>query len=51
LPGRFTGPETEKILVPGLFSVPHWWNHGAPFFTIDGTFISVSTLFTMVGQA
>ena len=49
--GLFTGPDTEKSLVPGLFSVPHWRYHSAPFSTMQGTAQMVSTLLTTVGQA
>ena len=49
-PGRFTWPLTQKILVPGLFSVPHCRYHSPPFAMMCGTAQSVSTLFTVVGM-
>jgi len=51
LPGRFTGPETLNTFVPALFSVPHCRYQAAPFLRMGGTHMSVSVLFTTVGQA
>ena len=50
MPGRFTWPLTQKSLVPGLFSVPHWRYQSPPFFTMWGTAERVSTLLTVEGM-
>ena len=49
-PGRFTWPLTQYSFGPPFFSGPSPANHSAPFFRISGTFDSVSTLLTAVGQ-
>ena len=43
-------PETPKIVVPGLFSVPKPRNQSTPLATMWGTWEKVSTLFTVVGM-
>jgi len=47
--GRTTRPETEYIRVPPWLLVPSPANHAAPRLMMCGTWLSVSTLFTIVG--
>src|SRR5438128_895967 len=47
--GRTTRPETEYIRVPPWVLVPSPANHAAPRLMMCGTWLSVSTLFTIVG--
>src|SRR4051812_44618763 len=49
-PGRRTWPLTQYSFGPPFFSGPSWANHSGPLSTMSGTFASVSTLFTAVGQ-
>ena len=49
-PEFLTFPTREKILVPGLFSVPIERNRPGPSRTMRGTLAQVSTLFRTVGQ-
>jgi hypothetical protein len=51
LPGFITWPETEKIFVPGDFSVPSAAYQSGPFSMIGGIAASVSTLLISVGEA
>lgn len=44
-------PVMEKVLVPGLPSVPMVLNQSAPFKIMPGTLAKVSTLFKTVGFA
>jgi len=48
-PGLLTWPETQTIRVPPERPMPRSANHFEPLSMIAGTFISVSTLLTIVG--
>src|SRR3972149_8849350 len=49
-PGLRTCPLTQYNLGPPFLSGPRPANHSAPFLRVNGTLLSVSTLFTPVGQ-
>jgi len=48
-PGLLTWPDTHTMRVPPERPMPSALNHAPPLSMIAGTFISVSTLFTIVG--